>query len=311
MSCYQPFKAWHMEGKVLFQEPRASPWAAPREITLPCGKCLGCRYDRVKQWALRCYLESSLHGENCFITLTYKDSPGSLVKNHLQDFWKRLRYYVNQENEGSRIRYFACGEYGPAHGRPHYHALIFGWSPHDLRLFGRSGKGQSMYRSALLERAWTFGYSSVGSATFEAAAYVAGYINKKLLGGSSADKDEFYSGKIPEFVVMSRMPGIASDWFRQFKTDVYPKDFITVKGVRYKVPRYFDKQFFEKASDLDIRRAEVDFFNEIKARRIERAELAQKSFTQDRLEVIGESRKLSFSRHLRSFEEGVESVLDV
>lgn len=50
-----------------------------------------------------------MHGQNCFITLTYalnQTPPGcSLVKKHFQDFMKRFRFPVD-----GRIRYYARGE---------------------------------------------------------------------------------------------------------------------------------------------------------------------------------------------------------
>ena len=78
--------------------------------------------------------EAKLHKENCFITLTYNNNNlpkyKSLVKKELQDFFKRLR-----KKYGEGIRYYACGEYGPKGKRPHYHAIIFGWKPKDLKYF--------------------------------------------------------------------------------------------------------------------------------------------------------------------------------
>ena len=43
-----------------------------------------------------------------------------LSKTDLQKFFKRLR-----KSYGKKVRYFACGEYGPEHFRPHYHVLFF------------------------------------------------------------------------------------------------------------------------------------------------------------------------------------------
>ena len=40
---------------------------------LPCGRCMGCRLERSRQWALRCFHESKLYEDNCFVTLTFSD----------------------------------------------------------------------------------------------------------------------------------------------------------------------------------------------------------------------------------------------
>ena len=38
---------------------------------------------------------------------------------------------------------------------------------------------------------------------------------------------------------MSRNPGIGHDWYKKYKTDVFPKDYVTLNGRRYRVPRYY------------------------------------------------------------------------
>ena len=43
------------------------------KMAVPCGRCIGCRVERSRQWALRCVHEAELYEENCFITLTFND----------------------------------------------------------------------------------------------------------------------------------------------------------------------------------------------------------------------------------------------
>ena len=103
-------------------------------VVLPCGQCYACRIAKSREWASRCVMESKLHKENCFITLTYNDehlpSDLSLQKDDFTKFIKRLR-----KNTGDKIRYYACGEYGDLYQRPHFHACLFGYRPDDLVLF--------------------------------------------------------------------------------------------------------------------------------------------------------------------------------
>lgn len=47
-----------------------------------------------------------------------------LSKTDLQKFFKRLKYYATKSNIQDTYSYFACGEYGPKHFRPHYHILL-------------------------------------------------------------------------------------------------------------------------------------------------------------------------------------------
>lgn len=53
---------------------------------------------------------------------------------------------------------------------------------------------------------------------------------------------DHYQGRIPEYTTMSRRPGIARDWYEKYKnTDVFPRDYIVINGVRQKVPKYYNK----------------------------------------------------------------------
>ena len=143
-----------------------------------------------------------------------------------------------------------AGEYGENFGRPHFHACIFGYDFHDKKLWKRTPAGSKLYRSADLETLWPFGYSSVGDVNFESAAYVARYIMKKITGKKS---DEHYteinqeSGEIvkrvPEFNKMSLKPGIGAEWYKKFKSDVYPHDYVVVRGKKMKPPKAYDKLY--------------------------------------------------------------------
>ena len=210
-------------------------------INLPCGRCIGCRLERSRQWALRCVLEAKSHEENCFITLTYNDEhlPKnlSLLPRDLTLFFKRLRKSLGDK----KIRYFACGEYGEKNKRPHYHAIIFGHDFKDRQCMFNADTFSAVGVSVELADLWPFGFSSVGDMTFESAAYVARYCLKKYYGDPAKVK-EHYGDRVPEFVVMSRHPGIAANWFDKYGlSDVAPYDQCICRGKVCKPPRYFDK----------------------------------------------------------------------
>ena len=141
-------------------------------VRLPCGRCMGCKLERARQWAMRCMHEASLYDKNCFLTLTYADnklpSDRSVNRRHVQLFLKRLRRAYPK----AVIRYFGCGEYGERLGRPHYHLCVFGFDFPDKLLHTISG-GHKLYRSASLEALWGFGHCLIGDLTFESAGYVA------------------------------------------------------------------------------------------------------------------------------------------
>lgn len=223
-------------------------------LSIPCGACLGCRMDRSREWAIRCYHESQMHSANSFITLTYDDEhlppDFGVHKRVWQLFMKKLRKQV-----GVKIRFFACGEYTePPEWRPHYHALLFGYQFPDLvRWTQRNGK--IFYRSKSLEQLWPNGFSLVSDVNLQSAGYVARYIMKKVSGDDQYSVDH-YTRVHPvtnqlhqvdkEFCLMSRKPGLGQTWFEKYKGDAFPSDFVIVDGRKMPVPKFYNKKLIEE-----------------------------------------------------------------
>ncbi len=163
----------------------------------------------------------------------------------LQLFWKKLR----KATRPSKLRYFACGEYGDLYKRPHYHANVFGWFPPDAIPLPSKRK-YPLYRSQIVEDCWGLGNCWIGRFEAGTASYVAGYIVKKLNG----DFSKLYEGRKPEFGVMSRRPGIGARWFEQFSSDVYSPNrdtnYVVLKGKPIRPPRYYDRLL--EAVDPDL-----------------------------------------------------------
>ncbi len=249
MTCYYPIKGYVSRvpsgsGRFPIVFDRRKSNGQAQEV--PCGQCIGCRLDRSRQWAMRCVHEASLYESNCFITLTYDPqhlpSDGSLCKSHFQLFMKRLR----KKFSDSPIRYYHCGEYGAKLGRPHYHACLFNFDFLDKVFFKRVGD-ERLYVSEVLESVWGKGFCTVGSVTFESAAYVARYIMKKVNGENAAKHYEHFdleTGEVSvlqsEYTTMSRRPGIGRAWYELWKSDVYPDDFVVLRGRKMVPPRYYD-----------------------------------------------------------------------
>lgn len=244
MACYHPLRAFRTAGGSIVFVERGD---IVQTLDLPCGQCIGCRLERSRKWAMRCLHESKMHERNVFITLTYDDgnlpSDGSLNYRHFQLFMKSLRRTVG------KVRFFMCGEYGELNKRPHYHALLFGVDFDDKVLWQKTSAGSMIYRSALLERLWPRGHSSIGDVTFESAAYCARYVMKKVTGHRSEESYRnvnVLTGEVyqiePEFCRMSLKPGIGATWLEKYRDDVYPNDYVVVNGVKCKPPRYYDKR---------------------------------------------------------------------
>lgn len=269
--------------------------------TVSCGQCIGCRLERSRQWAIRCLHESQLHPQNCFITLTYDNAHlpplGTLVLEDYQKFMKRLR-----KRYGEGIRFFHCGEYGEKFARPHYHACLFNFDFEDKTLFSVK-KGNRLYISQSLSELWPFGFSTIGDVTFQSAAYVARYITKKINGKQALqhyevvdqEDGEIMGRRRPEYVTMSRRPGIGREWLNKFTEDVYPSDFIVINGKKMKPPKYYDLNF-------EIENPEL--FAKVKLSREQRAELNKEHSTPERLDVREEIQQRRFKKLIRSYENG-------
>lgn len=207
-------------------------------------------------WATRCYAESKCHERNTFLTLTYDEQHypchGSLNYAHFQLFLKRLRDF-NKRKDGEPFRFFMCGEYGENLGRPHYHALLFGFDFVDKRKCNSLYARDALYESEDLNRLWGKGRCTIGEVNYATARYVAAY-TLKLHRNMDAD-DPWYkrvvpeTGEIiqlkPEFAQMSLKPGIGLRWLEKYWHEIYTtgNNAVIVNGTKHKVPRYFDEKF--------------------------------------------------------------------
>lgn len=238
-------RAVRLIGKVRVDGSPALP-DAWQFTQLPCGSCDGCLLERSRQWAVRAWHEAALHEANCFVTLTYADewlpANGGLWPDDFTKFMHDLR----QKIYPAKVRYLMCGEYGETYGRPHFHALLFGyWFPDSAPLGERNGL--TVWRSALLEKLWGKGRTELGSVTFESAAYVARYVLKKRsVDDQRSGRPIMESGddalppRVLPYARMSRRPGIGSRWIEQYCGEVLAADSVVVRGVECKPPRFYD-----------------------------------------------------------------------
>lgn len=291
MPCYHPIPAWYPDdgSRIKFSPPNIKRGGKTVNFKphfhVPCNGCVGCRTEYSRQWAMRNLHESKLYTDNCFITLTYdkKNLPqnNSLEKTAFPKFIRSLR----QKNKETKIRYYACGEYGDNFGRPHYHAILFNYYPNDVVPLKKD-----LYTSKEISDSWlNKGFTSVGSVTFDSAAYVSSYVDKKIKGKDKVTHYILYHPKTgelaepksshsqiqnyiqrgfkwlrePEFSLMSRGgrngKGIAFNWFDKYKTDAYPSDSLYINGKKMKPPKYYDSQYEilypEEMEQIKLKRA--------------------------------------------------------
>lgn len=164
-----------------------------------CGQCVPCRINRRRIWTHRIILEAMEHESSVFITLTYSDKylpDDDLVSpRELQLFIKKIR-------KKHKVRFYGVGEYGEESGRPHYHVVLFGYPQCERgKTFEKVGKECCKWCTEIKEK-WGKGNIILGSLTPESAAYVAGYVTKRLGKGSDQSKKPFAR--------MSNRPGIGA-----------------------------------------------------------------------------------------------------
>lgn len=202
-------------------------------LYLPCGHCPSCKMAYRKDWSIRCEMESLFHKQNCFLTLTLDNShiKPVPVKEDIQYFLHKLR-----DTYGIKCRYFACGELGSRTYRSHYHMILFGYMPDDLKYWGQSNSGQDVFTSKFLNKVWNQGDVYVGYFDISCAAYVAGYVKK--------DKNQ-------AFIMESTRPGLGHDYMMGHFHDLFKYGKYQGKnGQLHRLPRYFSKLAEKHGYDL-------------------------------------------------------------
>nr|QJB20856.1 MAG: replication initiator protein [Microvirus sp.] len=235
---------------------------------LPCSKCLSCRLEYGRQWAIRCVHEAQMHPENCFITLTYDEkhlTSDKLIYTDFQTFVKNLRSQIFQETLDSvfpnlaqkkqrqlwrtlskerqneiydpkKISIFVTGEYGDQKKRPHWHALIFNWRPTDCVYKYSNERGDKSYSSDSLSRLWPHGIAELGAITFESAGYCARYAAKKLTHGHDGTHDYNPISK------KSARNAIGKKFIEEHWQSVFAiGKIILPNGKSCSIPRYYEK----------------------------------------------------------------------
>ena len=99
---------------------------------------------------------SRRYGRNLIPFLNYVD---------VQNYIKRIRKHISKYTH-EKISFYAVGEYGPVHFRPHFHLL----------LFTNSEEVSKVIRECH-DKSWTLGRSDFQLSNGGAASYVANYIN--------------------------------------------------------------------------------------------------------------------------------------
>lgn len=121
--------------------------------------------------AIRSFIHKTQSVEKTLYPVVEQYGLGNLIPflNYVdvQNYIKRLRKHLFQElGSYETLHYYAVGEYGPVHFRPHYHLL----------LFTNSDEVSKVLRHCH-DKSWKLGRSDFQRATGGAGSYVASYVN--------------------------------------------------------------------------------------------------------------------------------------
>lgn len=236
------------------------------EVWLPCGKCIQCLNKRSKDWEIRSIFEKNRFRESCCLTLTYdddnlthcadfvqteeglvyisKEKSGVANYKDVQDFIKRIRKCYGFKKT---IKYICSVEYGGTRTlRPHYHLILFGFCPSDLKLYKKSKKGTLLYKSEFLNQKWSKGFVDVGKCDIQACRYVAQYCCKGLL------KEKKTVSKMDKFILKHKNSisreslhasiGLGLESFVKNYLTIIDANCIRYGKFIYSIPRYFFKK---------------------------------------------------------------------
>lgn len=227
----------------------------------------------------------------------------SLVKHWEKDLGLKRNKDFTLDVKG--IRFFMCGEYGDKRERPHYHMIIFNINLQDVEYIGKNKAGNNIWKSKTIDKIWGKGLTVVGNVDWEFCAYTARYIMKKQKGPEAKN---YYkeNGLYPEFVRMSRKPGIAMKYYQEHKNEIYEVDKLYLenkKGVQEVRPaKYYDKLY-----DIEYPE-EMKRIKENRRKLAEQAEAVQLSNTTLSKEELLAVRERSLELKAIALKRGLEAI---
>lgn len=199
-------------------------------VKIKCGKCILCRIDRRREWTQRLMYEwQTQKYKGLFVTLTYRDEflgDNNLEYEDVQKFLKRLRKRVEKNRPGTKLKFYAAGEYGEDKLRKHWHLVIFG----DVTRFE-------------ILKSWTYGGCDVKPIVRNRLRYVLKYLDKEDWFNEDCFRIKF-GKKTPPCHHMSNGLGAQyiNDHIEQFQDG-----YIEVVSSRGKkiipVPRYYRQKY--------------------------------------------------------------------
>lgn len=202
-------------------------------IKYPCGKCLGCRIDKEKQWAQRCEYEQKKYVKSAFVTITYDDLhlnfkekavKPTLSREEFDKFIDRVTQATKKKyGKDFRYKFFASNEYGGLFKRPHAHILFFGLDFQEDR--------------DLIKKCWKYGNIDCKPIKRGAIKYVVDYFSKEMVTGELAIKR--YDSQGLERPFISHSQGLGRGLYFENRKQIQETGQLVIGQKQFKIPPYY------------------------------------------------------------------------
>lgn len=250
-----------------------------------CGHCIECAKKKQSDIRNRMRLEQMCY--DCppiFLTLTYNDKflpEDGVNRDHIAKFFNRLHLNLFRSGHNQFFRHICFSEYGSKHGRPHYHAIIFGLDYTQFRnlkeldnIFLKSWSHNPLRRKDTSESLGFIYWKLVDGRAFD---YVSKYVGKDyILNLDDSFESSYQSFKTrnifkftskdgvehiqnPNFVSSSRRNGgaIGCKWLEDLKPFICTAHFPRVtlrdkQGIDYSfvLPKFIRDKVFPSLSNM-------------------------------------------------------------
>ena len=239
IGCYDPYL---VENHAYGDEP----------IPVGCGSCVYCLERNSNEWSFRLMQEDKVSISAYFVTLTYttvalpitEKGYRTLSRKHLTNYFKKLRNRHHDSrnsrwryfgwHEHKPIKYYAVGEYGSKHKRPHYHAIIFNAHPDHIESAWDELENQD---GKMVPAGSTF----IGTVTRASCRYVMKYMMKDQ-GNRQALPYVWPCDSIPQFAVQSKHLGksyLTPEMIQWHRDDMDRNYCVWPSGYKCTMPRYY------------------------------------------------------------------------
>lgn len=272
-----------------------------KAIIVPCGRCAQCQKQRKQSYTVRAKAEYQKYGpqRTCMINLTVNDFkvnndkvnmdkvfPGEeLCHEEFQKFMKRLRRKIEKVYGKRKIKYICGAEYGEDNGRPHFHVILYGWKPDDLKPWTSTAKGFKQFRSEFIESCWRnvdfddedevvdefniknpnikkatgedYDYLPLGFVTVgEVYDSTVAYVTKYVLKNAEVKKEDYYNPvtgvpcRKPYVVFPHEMLGY--EWFLENHRSLLIYGFCSTKYGRCSIPFNWIKKALKDEENISL-----------------------------------------------------------